>query len=213
MADVSDSRDHEGRAASTGSRVNWAKIGAWEGNRLQGYVPQDRDGAVLGASGVTIGMGIDLGQMDQNALAGLDIALHLKDRLTPYLGLAGTAAKIALQAPLTLSQDEVDQLNAAVQEARVKLVRERYDAAVSPAGVGFDDLPACAQTVIASVAFQWGSIWARSSPPDIPMFWQAVVSRDWEKASAVLRDWAPKPWRGAIYRTRRLSEADYLASD
>jgi GH24 family phage-related lysozyme (muramidase) len=192
--------------------VNWAKIGEWEGNRLTGYLPTDSGGNVLGVSGITIGMGVDLGQMDSCALDALDIAQALKETLKPYLGLKSDAALEALQVPLTITQDESDQLNAAVQTAKVHLVRQRYDAVVGPNAIEFDHLPEPAQTVITSVAFQWGSIWARSSPPDIPMFWNAVTRQDWAKAAAVLRDWAPKPWRGAIYRTRRLSEADYLAS-
>ncbi|MGH7122979.1 MAG: pesticin C-terminus-like muramidase [Stellaceae bacterium] len=199
-------------AARGDSKVNWAKIGEWEGNRLAGYVPKNSDGGVLGVSGVTIGMGVDLGQMDEKTIDGLEIPQDLKDRLRPYLGLRGDAAEAALEAPLTISPDEADQLNAAVEAGKADLLRERYDAAVGQGGCGFDDLPARAQTVIASVAFQWGSIWARSAPPEIPAFWVAVTEQDWEKAVAVLRAWAPQPWRGAIYRTRRLSEADYLAS-
>ncbi|HKX07311.1 MAG TPA: pesticin C-terminus-like muramidase [Stellaceae bacterium] len=199
-------------AFENGSTVNWAKIGEWEGNRLRGYVPENAYGSVLGVSGVTIGMGVDLGQMDPSALDALDITPSLKETLSPYLGLKGDAALEALQAPLTITQNESDHLNAAVQAAKVDLVRQRYDAAVGSDGARFDDLPEAAQTVITSVAFQWGSIWARSSPPDIPMFWQAVISRDWEKTISVLRGWALKPWHGAIYRTRRNAEADYLAS-
>ena len=150
--------------------------------------------------------------MDQAGLDALGIPRELKDRLTPYLGLKGVAAEEALHAPLTISPEDADQLNAAVQAAKVQLVRERYDAVAGPTGVSFGELPAGAQTVILSIAFQWGSIWARSSPPDIPLFWQAAVDRDWKMAVSVLRAWAPKPWRGTVYRTRRLSEADYLAS-
>ena len=199
-------------ACESGSTVNWAKIGEWEGNRLTGYVPRNADGSVLGVSGVTIGMGVDLGQLDASDLDALEIAPPLKETLRPYLGLQGDAATAALEIPLTLGQDAVDQLNAAVQAAKVDLVRQRYDAAVGSDGTRFDDLREAARTVITSVAFQWGSIWARSSPPDIPLFWQAVISRDWEKTISVLRGWAPKPWRGAIYRTRRNAEADYLGS-
>ncbi len=199
-------------ACESASTVNWTKIGEWEGNRLSGYVPRNKDGTVLGASGVTIGMGVDLGEMGRSMLDGLDIPQPLKDMLGPYLGHKGHAAEGALSAPLTIAPDDADRLNAAVQAATVDLVRQRYDAAVGPNGAKFDELPESAQTVIVSVAFQWGSIWARSAPPDIPMFWRAAVARDWEQAVSVLRSWAPKPWRGAIYRTRRLAEADYLGS-
>ena len=68
-------------------------------------------------------------------------------------------------------------------------------------GVDFAQLPAPMQTVIASVAFQYGDLASRT-----PKFWAQVVARDWSSALANLRNF------GDSYGTRRRKEADLLSS-
>ena len=63
----------------------------------------------------------------------------------------------------------------------------------------FFDLPAQAQTVIASVAFQYGNLQHRT-----PTFWHAVTAQDWRAAVQCLMDFKD------AYRTRRMHEADLL---
>lgn len=197
--------DSAAAAHAARSKINWRKIGEFEGNRLAGYVPT-KNGVLLGHSGVTIGMGVDLGSMNEGSLDALDIAQTLKDKLRPYLGFQGAAAQEKLKADaLRLDQEEVDQLNAAVQRSQVDALRRAYNAAVGPNGMTFDDLPEPAQTVIASVKFQWGDIWHRKNS-EVQKFWKAAVAQDWAAAHAVLRQWTP-----GTYRTRRNAEADYLA--
>lgn len=186
--------------------INWRKIGEFEGCRLKGYVPKDKTGDVLGESGVTIGMGVDLGALDETALDALGLATALNQTLRPYLGLKqGAAVEKLTSAPLQLSADEVDELNAAVQLAQIGTLRLAYDHAVGSDAVRFEDLPEPAQTVIASVKFQWGNIWHRVDNANIVNFWHAAVAQDWRQMETVLRDWTP-----ATYRTRRNAEADYL---
>jgi hypothetical protein len=187
-------------------KINWRKIGEFEGNTLTGYVPRDRNGNVLGASGVTIGMGVDLGALDERVLEALDLSVSLEEKLRPYLGLKRDAAVDKLKAmPLKLSADEVEPLNAAVQVAQVTALQRAYDVAIGPDGMRFGELPEPAQTVIASVKFQWGSIWHRADNANIVSFWRAAIARDWRQMEAVLRGWTP-----TTYHTRRNAEADYL---
>ena len=197
--------DGAAEARATASKINWRKIGELEGNRLDGYVPAQH-GVPLGHSGVTVGMGVDLGSMKEGSLDALDIAQTLKNKLRPYLGLQGAAAQKKLKTDaLRLDQDEIDQLNAAVQRSQIDALRRKYDAAVGPDGIKFNDLPEPAQTVIASVKFQWGDIWHHKNP-EVQRFWTAAVAQDWAVLHAVLRQWTP-----GAYRTRRNAEADYLA--
>lgn len=65
----------------------------------------------------------------------------------------------------------------------------------------FFDLPAEAQTVIASVAFQYGDLSIAA-----PRFWRAVCKQDWHAAIAELRDF------GDEYHSRRHLEADLLGA-
>lgn len=189
------------------SKIDWRMIGELEGNALDGYV-LSRGGVSLGASGVTIGMGCDLGALDQSALDALDLPQALKDELKPYLARKGVDAQNSLAAaPLHLPPDDVDRLNAAVQWAQIEALRRAYDQATGPE-VHFDDLPAAAQTVIASVKFQWGNIWsARHKSPAVREFWRAATARDWRSMQTLLRSWMP-----LTYKTRRDKEANYLAA-
>jgi hypothetical protein len=190
------------------SEIDWRMIGALEGNARDGYVPC-RGGVPLGASGVTIGMGCDLGALDRKALDALGLPQPLEDALAPYLSRKGVEAQAALAAsPLHLAAEDVDRLNAAVQSAHVEALRRAYDRATGTQGARFDDLPAAAQTVIASVKLQWGNIWsARHKSAAVRAFWRAAVARDWRGMEAVLRGWTP-----ATYKTRRDKEADHLAA-
>lgn len=202
---ANDSGAEGGAGSATKGKINWRKIGEFEGNRVEGYVPAQH-GVPLGHSGVTIGMGVDLGSMTEGSLDALDIAQTLKDKLRPYLGLRGAAAQEKLKAnALRLDQEEVDKLNAAVQKSQIDALRKEYDAAMGPSGTKFDGLPEPAQTVIASVKFQWGDIWHHPNP-EVQKFWKAAVAQDWAAAHAVLRQWTP-----GTYRTRRNAEAAYLA--
>lgn len=53
-----------------------------DGRRTKGYVP-DPEGS---KSGVTIGTGVDLGQMAEGDLERLNLPTALKEKLRPYLG-------------------------------------------------------------------------------------------------------------------------------
>jgi hypothetical protein len=193
-------------SAAGSCKINWRKIAEFEGNAASGYVPMDRSGNIIGESGVTIGMGIDLGAFDETALDALGLQLSLNEKLRPYLGLKRTAAIDKLEkAPLRLTLEEVDTLNAAIQAAQVAPLQRAYDAAVGPDGPRFDNLPEPARTVIASVKFQWGNIWHRVDNANIVSFWRAAVAQDWRQMETVLRGWTP-----ATYHTRRNAEADCL---
>ena len=126
--------------------IDWTFIGREEGERLNGYVP-DQAGS---NSGVTIAGGVDLSAWNIGSLSGLPLSLRTK--LNPYLGLRGRAAVAYLAAnPLTLTNFEADALDAFARAAEVDLLTGRYD---RDGQVTFDELPDRAQTVIASVAFQ-----------------------------------------------------------
>jgi len=63
----------------------------------------------------------------------------------------------------------------------------------------FEDLPSEAQTVIASVFFQYGSL-----KSETPKFWKAAVSQDWKEVLKILRNFEDE------YAPRRNLEADVL---
>ena len=186
-----------GGDSSGGAEVDWSFIEELEGNRLDGYIPKDGN-VILGNSGVTIASGLDLGQNSLAGLKELNLSKDLTDKLSPYLELKGTEAQAKLDSiPLNITATEALEINSAVHGKALNDLVVKYDSAV---GAGeFYKLPTEAQTVIASVGFQYGNL-ATSAPK----FWAEATSKDWSGAISELRDF------GDVYNTRRSKEADLL---
>lgn len=171
--------------------IDWHFIKEFEGERLTGYVP-DPDGS---SSGVTVGAGVDLGQLDHAELHVLPGPLQAV--LQPYIGLRGQAAVQFLQShPLTLSAADVEALDAVVEGEEITPMLTTY---LKDTGNSFDTLPDAVQTVVASVTFQYGTPWVRC-----PKFWETAVNRNFPAMVACLNNF------GDRYGTRRKSEASYL---
>ena len=201
---------HVGPGRGTGQAmtfdIDWGFIGTLEGAGVTtGYVPEDASGRVLGQPGVTIATGFDLGQHSEADLARLfGRGSAIFDLLLPYAGLRRGDAVAALRAaPLTASASQAAAIDRAVKAEKAARVARAYDAAVTVcrdrALVPFRQLPREAQTVIASVAFQYGDLARRA-----PTFWGHVVSQDWQAAHDELMDF------GDRCDTRRRREAAHL---
>jgi len=185
----------------TTGNVDWEFIGALEGNRINGYIPKNtKTGKILGKSGVTIGTGVDLGS--KNAAYFSELDKSIRDKLSPYFGLKGTAAANKLKAePLGLTKEEVIKINKITKKSEIANVKERWKSAEKAENLpeNFDDLPKWMATTVASVLFQYGN--PAKKTPD---FWRAVTSGDVPAIERELRDFDDK------YPTRRNAEADYL---
>jgi hypothetical protein len=182
--------------------ISWPFIARFEANTLKGYVPQC-NGQVIGESGVTIAMGVDLGA--EHVGGYLDSKLldpELRALLDPYLGKQEREAVTFLAAnPLTLTLDQRDHLNAVVQAEHTAALTRQYnrDAGSVLTTGGWNGLSDAEQTVIASVAWQYGEPWVHC-----PRFWGRAVAQDWRGAIAELRAF------GDLYPSRRHAEADCL---
>lgn len=171
--------------------INWNFIGTLEGRVLQGYVP-DVDHS---NSGVTIATGVDLGSMSMNEFAkfSFDIQVILK----PYLGYHGASAQLKLrQSPLYVTSQQADIIDQTVQADSVHDLKNMYNATSK---ILFDAIPDRAQTVVASVHFQYGDL-----PHRTPNFWGSVVTQKWRNTVDILNNF------GDAYHTRHKKEADYL---
>lgn len=173
--------------------VNFGFISELEGGQvLQGYVPD----AGNSKSGVTIATGFDLGQYSISQLQ-MAFSHDLYRKIYRFIGLKGQAALTELdKSPLTITRDEADDLDAFSHSKTVEHLSREY---LRDSGVSFESLPDEAQTVLASVAFQYGNVDTRC-----PKFWCACIKQDWSQAIAELRNF------GDRYPTRRNKEADYL---
>ncbi len=178
--------------------IDWEFIASLEGKGVTtGYVPNPTGSK----SGVTIATGFDLGARNENDLTVLGLATDLITKFKPYLGLQGTTADEFLKKnPLTITEAEAADIDKKVKGKKVPAIKQQYiNSAHNIAKVQFDDLPSQAQTVIASVSFQYGSL-----PSKAPKFWTAASSQDWTESVKILRAF------GDSYPTRRGKEADLL---
>jgi len=87
-----------------------------EGNTTTGYVPAGKS-----KSGVTVGIGFDIGQHSPTDLEKMGLNTSLIAKLTPYLKKKGKAATDALDiVPLELNESELEEVNKIV-------IRKKYE--------------------------------------------------------------------------------------
>lgn len=175
--------------------VDFSFISSLEGGPvLCGYVPDPENSS----SGVTIATGFDLGcRSDSDLVALLPEHEELVDKLAFYCGhKRNTAVAVLANRPLHITESEALIIDSAVKWQLLKQLQQRYDGA---AETGFAMLPAAMQTVIASVAFQYGDLARRC-----PRFWRAAVAGETIAMIRELKNF------GDRYITRRQTEANYL---
>jgi GH24 family phage-related lysozyme (muramidase) len=179
--------------------IDWKFIREKEGVSRKAYVP-DVPGS---QSGVTIGSGVDLGARSVQDIDRLQISDALKARLKPYALYKKQEAIDYLAAyPLEISDAEMEELDRAAREPLVNTLKNLYDGVVgkTPGLKRFDELPDSIQTVMASVAFQYGAYLSKRTPH----FWGLLCTQDWPACVKELENF------GDRYTTRRLSEAKLL---
>lgn len=176
--------------------IDFGFIASLEGGPFtRGYVPA----AGSSKSGVTIGTGFDLGQRTIGDLRQLQLPADLVALLSPYLGLIRGAAVKALQdQALVVTPAQAELIDEAYRAPFVASLASQYVKASK--GLDFATLWPARQTVIASVAFQYGDLKSRT-----PEFWGRVVVQDWLGAENILRNFHD------AYPTRRCKEANLLA--
>ncbi len=137
----------------------------------------------IGASGVTIATGVDLGQTDIPSLKGYGVPVALIEKLQPYIGLKKSAAIQKLSVlPLSISTKEAQLLDTCVHNGYLeRYVRPAYERA---SRFPFDSLPKQAQAVVFSVCFQKGCGGVRK---DWPKTWAFLTTRDWASAAHELQ--------------------------
>lgn len=168
------------------------------GSKTTGYVPA----AGVSKSGVTIATGFDLGQRSETDLKNLKLSVALINKLKPYLGKKSKdAADLIKTKPLIITSEEAKSIDKAVKSAHVASLKQKYSASPhNTAKKDFFSLPAEAQTVIASVSFQYGVNLNTAAPK----FWKAASAQDWTETVKILKSF------GDAYPTRRKKEAALL---
>lgn len=158
------------------------------GCRVTGYVPA----AGVSQSGVTIATGFDLGCRDDRDLVALGFSESLIGKLKPYLGLRTYEAQnFLVRKPLVITQPEAHFINSCVKSNAIAQLIDNYP--------DFEALSNECQTVIVSVAFQYGNLEKRC-----PKFWKFCIAKDWENVIVELNNFCDR------YPTRRKKESQLL---
>lgn len=162
------------------------------------------DYCAMGVSGVTIGVGVDLGQQTLSQLRRWGVSDATLARIQPYIGKKqGEALRALRNAPLTLTTDEAAELTTAEH-------RGYMDEVVVPwwnhggHTLPFADLPWQAQAVLFSITYQCG---VKGAERRGPVTLAAMRKGEWEKASMALRD---RDGWGGEYVSRRYQEGTLL---
>lgn len=155
-------------------------------------------GDAIGKSGVTVGTGVDLGQMNEYDLKRLKLPDHIHKTLKPYLGKRGGDA---LKMPkLQLMGIDAKILSDRIKDKIISLIVKRYE---EKSGKVFNSLSSNIQTAIIDYFYQYGQNSMLIAPHKY--LWEHITDNDWEKVVQFLD-------KQDQYKDRRKSEADLIRS-
>jgi hypothetical protein len=149
------------------------------GDSLKGYIVKGFD-----KSGVTVGVGFDLGQYNAGELS--DLPDSILNKLKPYLGLKGKNAKKRLdEIPLKITQKESDIINKVIKTKILTILKKDWEKSSSQ--IPFDELSTEQATAVANIAFQYGNAGILSFD-----FWDYATKNEWDKVYKELMDFKDK---------------------
>ena len=129
---------------------------------------------IAGASGLTIGRGLDLGKHGDKDLREMNFSKNLRIKLAPYLGLTGKAAKALDRTDIGLTSTEYNEIIEKTLNYKLSDIERKFN---KDSKIKFESLPAPLKYMIGSVYFQMGT----SDPKKTaPKFWKQVTEGDWE---------------------------------
>jgi hypothetical protein len=131
-----------------------------------------KPGSVIGRSGMTIGTGVDLGQMNEYDLHRLRLPHDLYMKLKPYLGIR--KAEALKLPPLTLLAGEAKLLSDKVKLVIISKIIKRYE---KESGKVFDSLSPKVQAAIIDYFYQWGPDGMLEKPHSD--LWDSIKRNDW----------------------------------
>jgi len=153
----------------------------------RGYIPckggtyyggaEPEKGEPLGASGVTVATGVDLGQQTREGLFSMGISADTIVSLIPYLGLKKQFAVQKLkEKPLVITPEQVKEIDNAVHKAYIADAAKRFGQE------RFEAAPKEVQAVAVSLCYQFG-IPSRPVSPSLGLAWQAMRAGNYKDAA------------------------------
>jgi len=158
----------------------------------------------MGASGVTIGVGVDLGQQTTAELERWGCPASVLETVRPYIGKKRKAALAALyQQPLALSMQDARALTEAEQRGYLSDIVLPWWRSFAPQRP-FGSMPWQAQTAIFSLVYQCG---VRGALRRGPFTLGKIAEGKYRRAARALQDRSGWP----DYQDRRAQEGRMLA--
>lgn len=199
---VGDELDRVNAELETG--VDFDSMFEYEGFSLDGYVPA----IPSGRSGVTIGMGVDIGQFSKAEIKALGLSDGLTEKLLPYAGLrlSDATKKLGQLGGLVVSVGEARDITYAVKKKFTGDVAAKYDGSKAEGAPKFKDLSPAQQTVIFSRFFHQGINFLQYKSSEA--WWTGVTNGKWPEVQSIMRNYpfASEDW----YKARVGKEADLL---
>jgi hypothetical protein len=168
-----------------------------EGFKPRTYIPK-KDGKAIGNSGLTFGVGIDIGQMNTKEFLNMGLPAEFQESLLPYVGKKGAEA-LAVEKELghyTLPTDVAMDISRQKISKSTGIMKNKYK--------NYDELPYQQQAVGLSLLHNFGD-----SSLDFGTM-KSVMGGDLESGIARLRN--ADEWKNPELFARRNREADLLQS-
>jgi hypothetical protein len=168
-----------------------------EGFKPRTYIPK-KDGKAIGNSGLTFGVGIDIGQMNAKEFLSMGLPTEFQESLLPYVGKKGAEA-LAVEKELghyTLPTDVAMDISRQKISKSTDIMKNKYK--------NYDELPYQQQAVGLSLLHNFGD-----SSLDFGTM-KSVMGGDLESGIARLRN--ADEWKNPELFARRNREADLLQS-
>mgnify|MGYP001015458511 FL=1 len=168
-----------------------------EGFKPRTYIPK-KDGKAIGNSGLTFGVGIDIGQMNTKEFLNMGLPTEFQESLLPYVGKKGAEA-LAVEKELghyTLPTDVAMDISRQKISKSTDIMKNKYK--------NYDELPYQQQAVGLSLLHNFGD-----SSLDFKTM-KSVMGGDRESGMARLRN--ADEWKNPELFARRNREADLLQS-
>lgn len=168
-----------------------------EGFKPRTYIPK-KDGKAIGNSGLTFGVGIDVGQMNTKEFLNMGLPKEFQESLLPYVGKKGAEA-LAVEKELghyTLPTDVAMDISRQKISKSTDRMRNKYK--------NYDELPYQQQAVGLSLLHNFGD-----SSLDFGTM-KSVMGGDLKSGISRLRN--ADEWKNPELFARRNREADLLQS-
>lgn len=190
------------------TNVNFAALTQFEGGqKLNGYIPKKKDGAIIGQSGTTIATAFDIGQMRKSEIKKLGLDSSLVEKLLPYAYpmKKKEADEFLTKNKLIISRQEAMDIDKTIYKKHLLSAINSWNRSKPANTPSFEKLSSAQQTVIFSRTYHQGVGFPTTH--EARAFYPAAQANRWDEAESALRNY---PVTTPDYKNRVAKEANLL---